>query len=212
MINNLEKRFITLCDKINVNNPKYEYSLLEKQYLFPIRQYHNLIHINNMLLEFDSIKKLSKNPNAIELAILYHDAIYTKDASSDDVKKSAELIKFLENRGNIDPKLMVDAYSLVIATSHKIIPSTIDEKIIIDCDLSILGKSKEEFELYNSNIRKEYEFVPWETYSKKRIEILQRFLDKPQIYNTDFFKDRYEVCARINLENAIKELKNANSG
>jgi predicted metal-dependent HD superfamily phosphohydrolase len=37
--------------------------------------------------------------------------------------------------------------------------------------------------------------------------VLQGFLDRPRIYGTDFFVQRFEAQARSNLSNALKALQ-----
>jgi predicted metal-dependent HD superfamily phosphohydrolase len=43
-------------------------------------------------------------------------------------------------------------------------------------------------------------------YRRKRLEILHSFLNRPAIYATEHFRDRYEIRARENLEWAIQGL------
>jgi len=206
--NNLKQQFFTLWKELGAKNPGYEFELLTKQYLEPERFYHTLeYHISNVLSEFDSVKYLAKNPKAIKLALFYHDAILDP-MGKDNEEKSAQLLLSLEDRSGINHNIIVDASSLVMATKRQSVPVTIDEKIVVDCDWAILGKSKEEFDIYNHKIRQEYLFVPKEAYSEKRIEILQNFLDKPSLYHLEYFKDKYTTQMKKNLERTINNIRN----
>jgi predicted metal-dependent HD superfamily phosphohydrolase len=44
-------------------------------------------------------------------------------------------------------------------------------------------------------------------FRRKRAEILESFLARPQIYTTQLFRDRYEASARRNLSQAIATLR-----
>jgi len=56
------------------------------------------------------------------------------------------------------------------------------------------------------NVRKEYKVVPALIYRKKRKELLKSFLNSPSIYNSGYFKDKYERAARQNITRAIAVL------
>ena len=81
-----------------------------------------------------------------------------------------------------------------------------DRSLICDIDLSIWGKSREEFASYEEKIRKEYFWVSDLHYRKKRIDILITFMDRLFIYSTAFFRERYEAQARRNLRWSLARL------
>ncbi len=100
---------------------------------------------------------------------------------------------------------------LVFATKkHRIIPrkgvSETDMAIMLDIDLSILGKPWKQYDEYRKNIRQEYVKVPWGIYAPKRAGILSNFLKRPQLFYFPFFFDQYEQQARTNLEREIEFL------
>jgi predicted metal-dependent HD superfamily phosphohydrolase len=74
-----------------------------------------------------------------------------------------------------------------------------DGGLMVDVDLAILGQPRAEFQAYDRAIREEYAWVPTEIYEEKRREVLQRFLLRPRLYQTDFFFGKYEAQARANL-------------
>ena len=98
---------------------------------------------------------------------------------------------------------------LVLATKHTAsekAEARADARLIVDVDLSILGRSPERFDRYERQIRQEYRFVPWFLYRKRRAEILRSFLDRPAIFWTRPFRDRYEDQARANIERSLAKL------
>ncbi len=82
-----------------------------------------------------------------------------------------------------------------------------DAPLLVDVDLSIFGKPPERFDEYETQIRQEYSWVPEATFREKRAEILERFLARKRIYNTEVVFVRYEQQARKNLHASLHRLK-----
>ena len=99
-------------------------------------------------------------------------------------------------------------YDLIMATQHNDEASSIteDAKLLVDIDLTILGATPEVYDEFESNVRKEYRLIPSFIYRKKRKELLASFLDNSSIYQTDYFRDKYESTARDNLSRVIAML------
>lgn len=94
-----------------------------------------------------------------------------------------------------------------MATKSHSIEAGPDAGLLVDVDLSILGKDEPRFSEYEAQIREEYRWVPGIVFKPKRAEILQRFLDRKRIYTTDVFAAKYEESARRNLTDSIRKLK-----
>ena len=62
------------------------------------------------------------------------------------------------------------------------------------------------FDVYESGIRSEYDFVPVPLYRRERRAILESFLSRSDIYNTEVFRESFEDTARSNLKWAISNL------
>ena len=171
------------------------------------RRYHNLRHVADCLKEFDPAKHLAQQPLAIEAAIWFHDAIYNTHAP-DNEEKSAELAKKRLSEAGVITDLKGSVAALVMATKTHDSSLHRDAPLLVDIDLSIFGKSEERFWEYENQIRREYDWVPSETFAIKRAEILERFLARPRIYSTKEFFDSYEKQARVNLHASIQKLRN----
>jgi predicted metal-dependent HD superfamily phosphohydrolase len=91
-------------------------------------------------------------------------------------------------------------------TQHLETPSDPAGRLICDVDLSILGRPPAQFEEFERRIRAEYAWVPDLQYREGRSRILSRFLERPNLYQTPHFRDRYEESARQNLRNALVRL------
>jgi pantetheine-phosphate adenylyltransferase len=175
-------------------------------YMDDSRHYHNWKHVTDMATEFKDVEHFLRNPLAVEMAIWYHDAVY--DAKSrDNEEKSAELAKKAVAKMGLSDSFGSQVATLIMATKHATLPPDRDAQFLVDLDLAILGKSEKEFDEYELNVRKEYEWVPWEEFASKRAQILQSFLDRHSIYSTQFFRDRYESVARKNIARSIAKLR-----
>jgi predicted metal-dependent HD superfamily phosphohydrolase len=95
---------------------------------------------------------------------------------------------------------------LILATRHATSEGSADHAVLLDTDLSILGASPARFIEYESQVRREYSWVPEEGFRKTRAAILARFLERPRIYATDHFAHLLELQARSNLRNSIERL------
>jgi predicted metal-dependent HD superfamily phosphohydrolase len=95
---------------------------------------------------------------------------------------------------------------LVLATRHLTLPREPDGQYLCDIDLSILGREPEVFDEFERRIRREYAWVPEPIYRSSRSEVLAGFLRRRSIYQTEFFRARYEQAARANLERSLRDL------
>jgi predicted metal-dependent HD superfamily phosphohydrolase len=92
-------------------------------------------------------------------------------------------------------------------TGHTRTAENQDTHIMVDIDLSILGRDWETYERYTKQIREEYKTVLKPLYVLGRKKIMKTFLSRPRIFLTPFFSERYELQARKNIERELKELK-----
>jgi predicted metal-dependent HD superfamily phosphohydrolase len=174
-------------------------------YSEPHRHYHNLLHIEDCLMEFDRAKQLATDPAAVELAIWFHDAVYDPRAATNE-ERSAELARDWLRDVHASDVLSDSVGRLVLATKSHDASLHADAPLLVDVDLSILGRPPEQFGEYERQIREEYAFVERTVFVAKRAEILHRFLTRERIYQTDFFFHRMEAQARANLRASVQRL------
>lgn len=169
------------------------------------RHYHTCEHINACLSHLVKVHQSADHPEEVELALWFHDAVYIPRKSDNELKSAEWAQAFLmENQAKED--VIGRIVNLIMATRHNAPATTSDEALLLDIDLSILGAEPEVYNQFESAIRKEYKWVPWFLYRKKRKEILAGFLGKERIYNTDYFFEKLESQARSNLVDAISRL------
>lgn len=177
------------------------------------RHYHNLDHLDDVLAKLDLAKDaLEKSDEVthlsardkqimfdmIELGLWYHDVVYDATAK-DNEAQSCTMFLLHASKMEMGYRLQQDIGALIEATAHHKNARTLQERILTDCDLAILGANKETFEKYDKNIREEYSFVPAAAYKIGRRKVLAGFLDQERIFKTDAFHDLFEAQARENL-------------
>lgn len=179
---------------------------LKERYSEPHRAYHTLDHISNCLAQFDLVRHQAARPDEVEFALWLHDVIYDPHVS-DNEEKSAQWAVDMLHQGTVPAAVIARVAELILITRHTTVPEDIDAQLVVDIDLSILGCVPDIFAVYEDQIRYEYNWVPDEVYRQERARILERFLARPAIYLTPFFKGHYEVQARKNLKQSILKLR-----
>jgi predicted metal-dependent HD superfamily phosphohydrolase len=187
----------------STNNEQNLFRLICSHYAESTRQYHTLQHLGECLDLFESVMDLATHPAEIEMALWFHDAVYST-VSQDNEVRSSQWARLELCKAGVLPEKIDRIQSLIMATCHTSLPKMIDECLLIDIDLAILGSSAERFAEYEQQIRTEYKFVPEPIFNQKRKEILQGFLDRSTIYSTEHFQDKLELLARKNIRRSIK--------
>ena len=202
-----EQRWTALWKRLGARGDASKvYNYLATRYFEPHRAYHTLEHIGHCLDEFEQIRYLATNPDAVELALWYHDAIYdTKTKDSED--RSAALAVEVVRSASLSDNLGQLVANLIMATKHTVAPTDSDVQLLVDIDLSILGQSEDKFDEYERQVRKEYEWVAKDAFVAGRSAILKSFLDRPTIYSTQFFRNKYETQARRNIARSLDRLR-----
>jgi len=192
----------------NLKLPSTVFEVISKKYRKNNHAYHNLKHVKNCLEELEGFKKstdMNVDFDIVELAIWLHDVVYDPRATDNENKSAMFAEELLSSAGFAKPKIQ-NVKKLIQATDHKSLPKDVESAIIIDIDLAIFGKSKKIFDEYEKAIRNEYSFVPDDIFRKARKKVLYKFLKKEEIFNTEFFMQKYKNEAIKNLSNSIGEI------
>lgn len=78
-----------------------------------------------------------------------------------------------------------------------------DAAYLLDMDLSILGMSWSLYEQYAQAVRQEYAHVTDADYRYSRTTVLQGLLAHPRLYLTDYYYERLEAQARVNIKREL---------
>lgn len=176
---------------------------LLQRYAEPHRQYHSTQHLLECLGHSPRIQALAAHPAEVLVALWFHDAIYDTQRH-DNEALSAEWARQALREAGGDDALAERVARLVMATQHRAEPVNLDEQVLVDCDLSILGAASHRFAQYEAQIQAEYAWVPAPLFAEKRREVLAGFLARPRLYATQAFRDLYDAPARANLRQALQ--------
>jgi predicted metal-dependent HD superfamily phosphohydrolase len=170
---------------------------VEKSYSAPSRHYHNLTHLDNLLIELTPFKSRFDHWEAVVLAVVYHDIIYSVLKGNNEEKSAVVAEKRLSAMA-VPNGIMSQCQQLILATKkHK--ASDTQTNLFTDADLSILGADAEAYKVYARQVRSEYSIYPDLIYYPGRRKVLEHFLAMDNIFKTGEFRDRYEMKARSNL-------------
>lgn len=198
-------RWTQLLSRLRLNHDVETFQKLHTAYGEKHRAYHTAVHIEHCLANLDRSVELLTQPDTVELAIWFHDAIYRPYSTSNEEDSANWAAKFIsEAGGSLD--LAAHASQLIIATRHDVPLDSHDQSVLVDIDLAILGSESSSYDQFEEDVRTEYRFVPKFIFKKKRVEILQGFLNREYIYQNDWFRKQYECKARENLESAVTSL------
>jgi predicted metal-dependent HD superfamily phosphohydrolase len=181
------------------------YKSILARYSEPHRRYHTVRHLDECFAKLAEIRSQAERPAEVEVALWFHDAIYEKRAS-DNEARSAELAarEVRAAGGAVDAAQRIA--ELVLATAHAAVPQSVDARVLVDVDLSILAAPPERFDEYEDQVREEYAWVPELVFRRERRKILSGFLARPAIFTTPLFFETYERQARANLGRSIERL------
>lgn len=183
-------------------------SQLLAAYAEPQRKYHTQQHLGECLALWAPLRHLAGRPDEIELALWFHDAVYELQGHENEAKSAGWARSALLAAG-ASAAVAQRVHDLVMATCHAAMPQQVDEQLLVDVDLAILGAQQARFAEYESQIRAEYAHVPGDLFESKRREILQGFLDRPRIYGSPHFQSLLEMRARSNLQRAVSAVPRA---
>jgi predicted metal-dependent HD superfamily phosphohydrolase len=169
----------------------------------PDRRFHNLNHIQDCLHRFDEVASLLVDPDAVEIAIWFHDAVYVP-SDAENERLSAEL--FLAQSPGAEPAFRRRVCGLILSTRHQRPARSHDRRFIEDIDLAGFGASWEEFMRHGALLREEFAAQSDAEYRAGQVAFLRRLEQRRWFFSTAYFRDRYESRARENLERLLSTL------
>jgi predicted metal-dependent HD superfamily phosphohydrolase len=169
----------------------------------PQRSYHTLQHLHECIDRFETSTDLTVRPAEIEIALWFHDAVYDV-FRADNERRSAEWARDATVASGVPAEVAERIAALVLATKHSTaMPASVDEQLLVDIDLAILGANRKRFAEYERQIRREYAHVPEPVFQAKRRALLAGFMARERLYGTPRLHDELEERARANLSLAI---------
>ena len=213
----LRSRWLDLCIRLEVKGGIIHhtkmYDRLTHYYSHPGRHYHTLEHIHYCLKKFDEVKHLLSDPDAVELAIWFHDAIYefwTQPNENEQFSASLAIF-FIHRLMGLSRTLASRVAYLIENTQYFQLgmssAKTQDGKFTVDIDLSGFGDTWEVFQKNNKKVASEFEWMPECEYLDKSLRTMKMFRKREPFYLTDYFRERYQLQAYANLDREIQRLE-----
>lgn len=192
------KRFESLWSRCIGAGAGEVFDELVALYAEPHRRYHTGAHIEYCLRQLDIAADRMDEPDAVEMAVWFHDAIY-EIPGKDNELRSAELFAALAGeRGS--QRFRSRVYQLIMATVHlDAPPRTLDESFMVDIDLSSFGRPWEEFLSDSRAVRAEMAHLSDAEFYPRQRRFLESLAARSRFCFTDFFRERHEDRARRNI-------------
>ena len=203
-------RFRLLWNRCLLDSANDESSAIHQHligcYSEPQRYYHTLDHIEHCLSLFDKIRSEVEIPEALELAIWYHDVIYTPGAR-DNEQLSADLF-MATSHGVFDDALRDTIYRHIMATVHDGSEyENTDTQFMLDIDLSSFGLPWPEFIQDSDNLRLEMKDQPDEVFYQKQAAFQDKLFGQSRFFKSDYFYQKYEIQARQNRSDYFETIR-----
>ena len=200
----IERNVVEVLRNLGAGDPNGIVEGLVQEHTREETPYHSWRHILHGLSLLFAYRPDIPDFDAALIAWLNHDRVY--DAKrTDNEERSAELAR--QMCLDLGQEGLADlAVELVLDTRHDAKPRTKTGKWIVAIDLAILGESRERYDEYESNIRREYAHVADAMYRLGRSRVLRGFLEMDRIYDVPELHERFEQLAKDNLRRALKAL------
>lgn len=194
-------RFRQLWQRCLLDSGTDESSMIHQHlidaYSEPHRFYHTLTHIDHCLSLLDKIRDELQNPQALELAIWFHDVIY-KPGARDNEQLSADQFMTMTKHIFAD-SLRETVYRHIMATVHDGSEfNNADTNYMLDIDLSSFGRPWPEFIQDSNNLRLEMKNLPDDVFYQKQAAFQDKLFARTRFFNSAYFYDYYESQARQN--------------
>jgi len=215
---NIWKIWKDVCSKCEVSDDDARkwWEIIHSRYSENTRHYHTLKHIGHMLwlMKTDrTISKIIRDSISMTFAVFFHDIIYDPLSKENEDKSAEAFTSFFQeaNVQNLDCLIVVDYIAATKTHStdeHKIDGNygASDMHLFLDLDMAILSVNPEDYNLYATNIRKEYSHFTDDVYCKGRSQVLENFLSH-RIYCCQGTYKTWENNARHNISAEITKLQ-----
>ncbi len=165
------------------------------------RRYHDLEHLVDCLRELDA----ATGPPTAELALWYHDVVYEPGAT-DCEERSAIMLSRDAVTLAIPTATATAAAAVVRATAHALGRDALNDataELVLDIDLSILGRDPLRFMDYEYGIEEEYAPTSTLAFRRGRGHFLAALLERDRIFQTEHFRAWYEQPARAQIRGLL---------
>ena len=179
----------------------------------PHRVYHGQAHVDALLAELHARRGAFHDPEAVELAVWFHDAVYVPGAR-DNERASAALLR-ATTAGLASEPTLTAAEAMVLATEHHAVPPGLptplaaDLAAFLDMDMAVLGAEPVAYDRYAAGVAAEFVPVVGEAaYRLGRAAFLKGVLAAgTPLFRTEAARATLERPARANLQRELDGLR-----
>ena len=204
-----ERRFAYIWKEISAQGDwRIPFQDLIARYAEAHRRAHTINHIDdclNLLWEKD-VWRLAKEPLVVAAGLFYHDSVYdTLAHGGKNERESANLMLKVYSAAGRQAFGLRAAPMIIGTASHHDLEDA-DAQLTADIDTAGLAAPWEKFKATSRAVREEYRSA----YPDDKIfwlgnqRILGEFLERPRIFQTDYFENRFGPRARANLKRATQ--------
>jgi predicted metal-dependent HD superfamily phosphohydrolase len=173
---------------------------LAPRYAEPHRAYHGISHIDALARLYLDVAAGPRwqTPHEVQLATLFHDAIY-EPGRPDNEDRSAELARAHLQSSGLDIERIAAMIRATKTHDHLPDPDDHDLAHFIDADMSIIGAPAPVYDAYAKAVRQEFSAIPSELFARGRKAFLAAQLARDHLFHTPWFRARYQAHAQQNL-------------
>jgi len=162
----------------------------------PHRNYHALPHLAHAL---DSLRRVGGGSPTEQLAVWFHDAVYTGTPGTDE-EASAELAAARLPLSGLPPAAVDEVVRLILVTiDHSPASGDLPGARVSDADFAILGSTSPRYLASVAALRAESPRLDAQFWRAGRRERVVELLGRDFLFYTDLGRARWEPLARANL-------------
>ena len=181
------------------------FDLLAANYADPQRCYHDAEHIADCLKWLDRYRDRVNDPDAVELAVWFHDACYSPDPLGHE-QRGADLLRRLAS-DKMPPERLERICRMILLTDHQQATDDPEAALMIDIDLASFCRPWPDYLRDTARCRAEKRQLPDGDYCACQLDFLYQLLSRERIYHHPDFRQVHEAEARANISRLIELLE-----
>lgn len=169
----------------------------------PHRHHHTASYVGDCLRVLDrpEVRALAERPAEVELALWFHDVVHEPLAADNEARSAAHAEATLRAAG-LSPGMISRVCAGILATGGgPIAPG--DAGLVADIDLAFLGEGEAVVMAWERDVAAEHAGLDAGLHARRRASRLRGLLERPSIYSTGYFRERYERAARDAVSTAL---------
>jgi predicted metal-dependent HD superfamily phosphohydrolase len=181
-----------------------------RAYAEPHRAYHTLEHVRAGLEHLEGLRTSLMEPSQVNVAYWFHDVVYARGPLQDNEGASARAAREALAEMGVGQFVRERISSMILATKTHLLPAGVnwgldpDLETLLDVDLAILGSDPQVYARFERDVRREYDWVPFEAaYTDGRAKVLRTFLARKAIFKRPELYLRWEERARENMTRTL---------